>query len=160
MQNETIDLILRAKIQDFVRAFGLLRGQTPCGKPISISMAHALMYLRTSGENGSQSQSVLQKALSLDKSNVARLCAALEEENFVTQRQSPEDRRVRVVSLKKKGERLADSLLTASQRRFQKILAHIPRGQQMQVLSSLDLLTNAIRQANSEPDEALPKKNG
>ena len=155
MQDETSDLILRKKIQSFVRAFGLLRNQTPCGKPISVSMAHALMFLRTSVESGSTSQTALQKALSLDKSNVTRLCMTLEEDGFVSQRQSEDDRRVRVVSLTKKGERLADSLLTASQQRFSKILAHIPKGRQTQVFRSLDLLTNAIQEANAQSSQTL-----
>lgn len=148
MAGDTNDLILRQKIQGFVRAFGLLRNQTPCGKPISISMAHALMFLRNSVRDGAVSQSDLQKNLFLDKSNITRLCISLEDEGFISQRPSKEDRRVRQIFLTKKGERLADSLLTASQRRFQEILASIPKARQAQIFSSLDLLTNAVQKAN------------
>jgi DNA-binding MarR family transcriptional regulator len=149
MTTESGELVLRRKIQDFIRAFWLLRNQTPCGKPISISMAHALMHLRGAGDNSSTSQSALQKTLSLDKSNVTRLCVALEEDGFVSQQPSKEDGRVRIVSLTKKGERLADSLLVASQNRFGEILARIPKTRHAQVFHALDTLTNAIHEANS-----------
>jgi DNA-binding MarR family transcriptional regulator len=152
MGTKSGELVLREKIQGFVRAFGLLRNQTPCGKPISVSMAHALMHLRGASESCSASQSTLQRTLSLDRSNVTRLCMGLEEAGFVTQHSSEEDGRVRVVSLTKKGERLADSLLTASQRRFGEILARIPKGRHAQVFGALDLLTNAILTATSPLD--------
>ena len=148
MTTEPDEILLRQKIQEFVRAFGLLRNQTPCGKPISISMAHALMHLRGASEKGPVSQSTLQKSLSLDKSNVTRLCMALEEDGFVIQRPSKEDGRVRVVSLTAKGERLADSLLNASQKRFGEILTRIPKSKHAQVFHALDTLTHAIHEAN------------
>jgi DNA-binding MarR family transcriptional regulator len=146
------ELVLRQKIQDFVRAFGLLRSQTPCGKPVSVSAAHAVMLLRSEKHGHALSQSALQKTLFLDKSNITRLSASLENDGFISQRQSKEDRRVRELILTKKGERLADSLLVASQERFSEILNQIPKSRRAQVFSALELLTNAIQKSNFRTD--------
>jgi DNA-binding MarR family transcriptional regulator len=148
MAKNSPELVLRNHIQQFVRAFGLLRNQTPCGKPISISEAHALMFLKTWDNDNLCSQADLLKSLALDKSNVARLCMSLEDDGFIVQAQSQKDRRVRQLSLTKKGERLADSLLAASQERFGKILDHIPMSHHSQIFRSLDLLTQGIHAAN------------
>ncbi|MBI1820093.1 MAG: MarR family transcriptional regulator [Nitrospirae bacterium] len=148
MTEESIELILREKIQRFIRVFGLLRNQTPCGKPISVSAAHALMSLKTAGREGPLSQGDIQKTLALDKSNVTRLCRALEEDGYILQRQSEDDRRVHQVSLTKKGYRLADSLLKASRGRFSEILEQISKDELLQIFHSLDVLSNAIHEAN------------
>lgn len=150
MSEKSPELILREQIQNFVRAFGLLKSQTPCGKPVSISAAHALMFLRSRGKDHLTSQADLLKALNLDKSNVTRLCMSLEKDGFILQRQPENDRRVRQISLTKKGERMADSLLAASQRRFSEILHQIPKSRHSQIFKCLGLLTNAIHATNSK----------
>jgi DNA-binding MarR family transcriptional regulator len=147
MNKKLSALDLRARIQGLIRTLGLLRNQTPCGKPVSVSMAHALMFLRLNASPMSQSN--IQKTLQLDKSSVARLCMSLEKEAFVTQRQSETDGRSRVVTLTKKGERLADSLLAASQNRFNEILNQIPKSHKKAVFDSIEILTSAIQRANS-----------
>lgn len=148
MVDSSPELILREKMQLLVRAFGLLANQTPCGKPISVSAAHALMVLKTRDSDSPCLQSDLQKLLQLDKSNVTRLCSALEEDGFIVQRPFDDDRRARHITLTKKGERLAESLLMASRQRFGEILKEIPSGQHRQIFQSLDVLTEAIYQAN------------
>jgi DNA-binding MarR family transcriptional regulator len=140
------EIILRDKIQRFIQAFGLLRNQTPCGKPISVSMAHALMHLAVATEETTQSS--IQKKLNLDKSNVTRLCTSLEEDGFIEQYRSSSDRRARILKLTPKGDRLSHSLLSASQERFKKVLAHIPKKFRSQLFQNFDLLTSAIIEAN------------
>lgn len=155
--NETSpELILRSKIQAFVRAFGLLRNQTPCGKPISISAAHSLMVLNLAGEPLSQAN--LQKTLGLDKSNITRLCRTLEKDGFIVQCSSKLDARVRLLLLTKKGERLADTLEIASRRRFSDILKKIPKDKCSVIFKNLDLLTAATHQANLGARSPSPKK--
>ena len=151
MTNDSPELLLRDKIQQFVRAFGLLQDQTPCGHALSISAAHAVMVLTRYGSNGpSCSQSDLQRELNLNKSSVTRLCASLESQGFVVQTVSEDDRRVRQISLTKKGERLAFSLLNASQDRFAKLWQRIPKKQQSEVLRSLEALTAALSQIDRD----------
>src|SRR4051812_48217696 len=71
---------LRRSIQTFVRSFGLLAAnETPCGKPLATSHAHALMFLfECAREDRLPTQQELGRALGIDKSNVARLCRRME----------------------------------------------------------------------------------
>ena len=92
---ESAILALRAQVQAFVRRFGLLDdSRTPCGKPLPVSHAHALAVLF---ERSQRSERTFHKdltlVLGLDKSNVARLCARMEEPGHVTQQRSAEDGR-------------------------------------------------------------------
>ena len=150
MSEKPPELVLQAHIQHFVRSLGLLRGQAPVDKRISISAAHALMFIRTRGKDQQTLQADLLKSLNLDKSNITRLCMSLEKDGFVLQHQSKNDRRARQIFLTKKGERLADSLLNASQQRFSKILQQIPKNKHSLVFKSLNLLTNAILAVNKK----------
>lgn len=156
MNESSPELTLRNKIQAFVRAFGLLRSQTPCGKPISISSAHCLMVLNLAKEHLSQAN--LQKTLGVDKSNITRLCKNLEKDGFIVQRPSESDARVRLLSLTKKGERLANTLDVASRKRFSAILNQIPKDEFSLMCKSLDLLTSAIQKANMDPESLNIKK--
>ena len=89
---------LRTLVQTFVRRFGLLLGDhTPCGQPISVSHAHALMLLASRSEATSQSE--LGRLLGIDKSNVTRLCSRMEKLGHVRQSRAPTDRRSRLVRI-------------------------------------------------------------
>ncbi|MGE3609598.1 MAG: MarR family winged helix-turn-helix transcriptional regulator [Bacteriovoracaceae bacterium] len=148
MNRKPAEIKLRNKVQKFVRTLGVFRSQTPCGRPISVSGAHALMVLIQQTSSESLSQKELQQFLNLDKSNIARLCMNLEKEGYVTQIKSVKDARVRLLSLTKKGEKLAIQLLDDSQKRFQNILDKIPKKYHAQVFHSLDLLQEALDSEN------------
>jgi DNA-binding MarR family transcriptional regulator len=76
-------------MQRLFRRFGALSADaTPCGKPLSMAHAHALMVLLTRGE---LSQQELGAELCIDKSNVARLCARMVDAEHVVQQQSETD---------------------------------------------------------------------
>jgi DNA-binding MarR family transcriptional regulator len=107
---------LRRAMQLLFRRFGALAADsTPCGKPLSMAHAHALMVLLKEGE---MSQQELGRELSIDKSNVARLCARLVELDHATQSKSPLDGRSRLVALSPRGRRLALEVESASRARF------------------------------------------
>jgi DNA-binding MarR family transcriptional regulator len=100
-------LALQRSTQAFVRSFGLLvTKQTPCGQPVTPSVAHALMLLleRQSAEVTTY-QHELAELLGLDRSSVQRLCSRLETEGRVTQEPAPEDARARRVQLTASGRR-------------------------------------------------------
>src|SRR4051812_42168008 len=96
---------LRNLVQTFVREFGLLAAdETPCGHPIPLSYAHALMILlKARGDVAAISQAQLGDALGIDKSNVARLCSRMEEAGHAEQRRAPDDGRSRLIELTEKG---------------------------------------------------------
>jgi DNA-binding MarR family transcriptional regulator len=139
--------ILRTSIQRFVRSFGLLSSaQTPCGMPLPLSHAHALMALLERERRAeSSTQQDLVKVLGVDKSNVTRLCAKMVEAGHVAQQPSPDDGRAWCVSLTSKGRRIAERVEDASRTRFDHLLAALPSNAvRATVIQSLDLLNDAI----------------
>src|SRR5690348_5383966 len=88
-------LELRAQVQALIRSFGILgAGHTPCGTPLGLSHAHALMVpLESARTDAEVVQSDLAGALGIDKSNVARLCRRMEAAGHVVQETHPRDGR-------------------------------------------------------------------
>lgn len=129
-------------MQLLIRRFGALAADsTPCGKPLAIGHAHALMILESQGE---LTQQRLGQHLGIDKSNVARLCARMVEEGHIAQAVSEQDARSRILSLTPKGRKLAGEVGVASKERFSKVLAAIPRAQRASIVQALEQLVVAI----------------
>ncbi len=133
---------LQGQLIALIRAFGLHRpDQTPCGQPVTVAEAHALMEL----SNGqSLSQNELSTRLSLEKSTVSRLVKILERRGWLQRSRSEADRRVMQLTLTDAGQRAADQLATARREKFDRILSAIPKEQQTVVLNSLNILVEAI----------------
>jgi DNA-binding MarR family transcriptional regulator len=138
--------VLRVSIQRFVRSFGLLSAaQTPCGVPLALSHAHALMALLDRERQGECStQQDLVRVLGVDKSNVTRLCSKMMEAGQVTQAPSRDDGRAWSVSLTAKGRRLSERVEEASRSRFDRLLAAVPPDDRAAVIRSLALLNDAV----------------
>lgn len=138
---------LKRSVQEFTRSFGLLvTKQTPCGFPLSPSHAHCLMLLREREARGLlTSQSEIGERLTIDKSNIARLCTKLAKAGHATQRRDPQDGRGRLVELTVKGRRMAKRLEVASDERFARVLGAVPAAQRSRLLTSLALLNEAVR---------------
>ena len=142
---------LRRLMQRLFRRFGALAtDSTPCGKPVSMVHAHALMTLLAKGE---LSQQELGAELCVDKSNVARLCAKMAEAGHVKQRASELDGRSRLVSLSARGERLAREVDAASRARFGALLAGLPAGRRAHVVDTLQLLVAALDTLPAAPTD-------
>lgn len=143
---------LRRVTQRFFRRFGALAADsTPCGKPLPLAHAHALMVLRVRGE---LTQQALGADLGIDKSNVARLCAKMVRANHVKQRPSEQDGRSRLVSLTARGARLAQEVDEASRARFGALLRGIPVPRRADVIVALQHLVDAV----DAPSILPPKK--
>lgn len=137
---------LRANVQGFVRRFGLLsEDRTPCGQPLPLSHAHALLFLLGQGDPAAVVQRDLAAALGLDKSSVARLCARMEAAGHVVQTRSEADGRAREIELTAKGARVARQVDQESRERFSRILAAIPSKQRDRVLEALETLNVALK---------------
>lgn len=132
---------LRRLMQLLFRRFGALAADaTPCGKPLPMAHAHALMVLA----RGEMSQQELGRELCIDKSNVARLCARLVEAGHAEQRPGDSDGRSRRVSLTTRGARLAREVDASSGARFGMLLRALPKRSRDQVLEVLRHLVAAI----------------
>jgi DNA-binding MarR family transcriptional regulator len=124
------------------RSFGVLASDTtPCGKPLSMAHAHALMVLLARGELAQQS---LGAELRIDKSNVARLCAKMVHAKHVKQRSNDLDGRSRLVSLTPQGARLAQQVEAASSARFGALLGGVPELRRAEVIAALQHLVAAL----------------
>lgn len=138
---------LQTSIQDFVRSFGLLvTKQTPCGQPVTPSIAHALMALLDRDEQGLPTQQhELAELLGLDRSSITRLCSRLEGAGRLKQEPAPADARTRRLRLTASGQRMATNLRAASLTRFTRIVDAIPPSQRQPLLEAVKLLTAAVR---------------
>lgn len=137
---------LRRLVQTFIRSAGLFAGdQTPCGQPLAVSHAHALMVLLETARRGTRStQREVGRALGIDKSNVTRLCRRMETAGHVVQSRSTDDGRARLLSLTARGERVAKRVERSSRDRFRRLMSAIPPGSRARVLSSLACLNQAL----------------
>jgi DNA-binding MarR family transcriptional regulator len=134
---------LRRAVISFVRRFGLLdQAQTPCGMPLSLSHAHALMeILHAPGLK----QNELAERLGLSKSNVSRLVGKLVHGKRVRRSKDDADGRAYQLSLTESGQQLAEALDARSLARFRTLLASLPAGQRESVTRALALLAEAAR---------------
>jgi len=138
---------LRGLMQQLFRRFGALASEaTPCGKPLPIAHAHALMILQTRGE---LSQQQLGAELCIDKSNVARLCAKMVAAGHVDQKSCALDGRSRRVLLTVRGKRLAREVDAASHARFGALLAALPATRRGHVIEGLQHLVAALDDARA-----------
>jgi DNA-binding MarR family transcriptional regulator len=103
-----------------------------------------MVLLERDREQASTSQSVLGVTLGIDKSNVTRLCGRMEAAGHVSQERASDDGRSRLVSLTGAGKRLAGRIEQASQERFRRIVAALPRDQRSTVFESVAALNAAI----------------
>ena len=133
---------LREAFHSLIRRFGLLdTTRTPCGQPISVTHAHALMEILHGVE---MKQGDLARTLGLSKSAVSRMAAELERRGWIERHTDTDDGRVRRLKLTTKGKRLAQRVDDASIARFSAMLAGIPPTTRSQAVAMLDVLQRAI----------------
>lgn len=125
-----------------VRAFGLHRPDTtPCGEPVSVAEAHALMELsRAEG----LSQNDLAERLQLVKSTISRLVGLLEGRGWVERRRDPRDGRAVQLVLTEQGQQAAAQLAAARQVKFARLLDRIPEQERDAVIHALKTLVEAM----------------
>lgn len=136
----------RRSVRSLVRALGVLdEARTPCGVDVSVREAYALDAIDAGEAAGAPlSQSDLQAALGVDKSNVTRVVQQLVADGRVEQRTGEEDGRVRRLHLTAKGRRVARNVEEQSLRRFSGVLARIPASDRANVLRAIELFRTAL----------------
>lgn len=144
---------LMEAVVTLVRAFGLHRpDQTPCGRPISVAEAHALMDMHAAGPI---SQRDLAAGLCLEKSTVSRLVRLMEGRGWVKRTTAAHDRRVIHVSLSEAGKTAAQHLAQARGAKFARVLAAVPQEMRVRVVEAVSALAVAAR--DNGPKDAPPK---
>jgi DNA-binding MarR family transcriptional regulator len=132
---------LQEAVSRFVRAFGLHQpDQTPCGRPIPVSEAHALGEL---ARDGALRQSDLTQRLHLEKSTTSRLVTQLINRGWAERTPAPDDGRGVMVQLTPAGQNAATQLAQARAARFAAILDRVPEDERAGVLHALEVHTEA-----------------
>ena len=112
------------RMVQLVRAFGLHQpDRTPCGKPVTVSEAHALMEL---AHQQPLTQNELAARLRLEKSTVSRLVGQLDQRGWVRRERDPTDGRARLLRLTGPGQRASEPLAAARTDTFARIYPAIP----------------------------------
>jgi DNA-binding MarR family transcriptional regulator len=134
---------LQEQLIALIRAFGLHRpDQTPCGEPVAVAEAHALMEL---AHGVPLSQNDLATRLQLEKSTVSRLVGILESRGWIARARSAQDGRARELRLTDTGEQMAADLAEARRAKFARVFDAIPEAERATVLESLQVLVEAMR---------------
>ena len=145
----TIDITeqaLQEQIVAFIRAFGLHRPeQTPCGEPVSVAEAHALLEL---SHCSLLTQNALAHRLRLEKSTVSRLVGILERKGWITRARSAHDRRALELDLTDAGQHVAAQLARARQAKFARLLSALPESRRPMVIEALGVLVEALHESH------------
>jgi DNA-binding MarR family transcriptional regulator len=139
---------LQEQMIALIRAFGLHQGdRTPCGKPVSVAEAHALLEL---SRHAPLAQRDLAAWLRLEKSTVSRLVAQLVAQSWVQREPSAVDGRVLLLSLTAEGQRIAGELSAARRALFAGVLQAIPPERRDEIAGALGLLVEAINASRQD----------
>jgi len=134
--------VLQERMIGLIRAFGLHRpDETPCGQPVAVAEAHALMEL-------ARDEPLLQKELAarirLEKSTVSRLASAMEKRGWVERIRCPEDGRALELRLTSAGRKVAAEISEARQTKFARIFEEVPEQKRVSVIEALNVLEEAM----------------
>jgi len=133
---------LRELIRLLVRNLGLLEKSEASCCEITISQCHAIVEI---GRIEKLSLNKLAELLELDKSTTSRTINNLVDLGLVQREISPEDRRYITISLTTEGEKIYKNIENSMDEYYLNIFNSIPEEKRNQVLESLELLTEAIK---------------
>jgi DNA-binding MarR family transcriptional regulator len=133
---------LRELIRVLIRNLGILeKGEaTCCGT--TISQCHAIVEV---GRTEQISLNELSDLLGLDKSTMSRTINSLVDGELAIREIHPEDRRYVTIELTEKGHLVFENIESSMEVYYKSILESIPEDKREQVLESLKLLTEAVK---------------
>ncbi|MGD9704631.1 MAG: MarR family winged helix-turn-helix transcriptional regulator [Acidimicrobiia bacterium] len=125
-------------VMAFVRDFGLLQpDRTPCGKPLTVTQAHALAQIAV---QPGISQRDLGAALGLARASASELVADLHRRGWLTQTPSDTDRRQRSLQLTASGHRITNDISDARSNLMRDLLADVPADDRARIVAAVELL--------------------
>lgn len=138
---------LRDSLRRLVVSNGTLTTTTrPCGTPMSITTAYALLELL---DDENMTVSELAERLFIDRTNVSRLVLRMEKSGEVKCIVHPTDGRAKVVRLTGKGKTLAKSVDASSGLYFSGLVKILGDSTE-DVIEAIILLENALTQRGEE----------
>jgi DNA-binding MarR family transcriptional regulator len=135
---------LREATRHLLLAHGALDdARRPCGTPLPMPHAYALIELLRAGP---LTVTALAQRLSIDRTNVSRLCARLEGLGELERERHPEDGRAWLVRLTRRGEQTARALDDSSVEHFERVLACVG-AEADHVVAALTVLADALERS-------------
>jgi DNA-binding MarR family transcriptional regulator len=122
----------------------------PCGAALSLPHAHALLVLREA--RGAMTISELASELSIDRTNVSRLCARMEELGELQRLPNPADGRSSVLCLTARGQDLASHIDRTSAEHFGRVAQGLGPAAP-EVLDALERLVQALETTPRRTDD-------
>jgi DNA-binding MarR family transcriptional regulator len=139
---------LRDALRRVLVAHGALEAtERPCGAQVSIPHAHALLELARNP--GAMTVSELATRLAIDRTNVSRLCARMEEAGELARSTDPGDARARALRLTARGKKRAAEVDRASVQHFGRLSARLGSSTDF-VIDALELLEHTISHRKDE----------
>lgn len=127
-----------------VRALGLHKpDQTPCGQPISVGEAHALMEV---AREPGITQNGLVLRLRLEKSTVSRIASMLERRGWITRVRDAVDTRYVCLHLTALGRKNNAAIATARAAKFAAIFEALPKAKRTDVVGAISALIKVLRE--------------
>lgn len=140
---------LRDAVRHLVLAHGVLdEAKRPCGTELSMTYAYALLELLHHDQPMTVSE--LAAKLVIDRTNVSRLCARMEEAGDLAREAHPGDGRARALRLTARGRKAAKSVDASSAHHFARIARRLG-GSTAPIVEALESLSRAM--APKEGDE-------
>jgi DNA-binding MarR family transcriptional regulator len=129
-------------IMTFVRDFGLLQPDTtPCGKPISVTQAHALACIAS---RSTTNQRDLGVTLGLARATTSELVAQLIDRGWAARSTVEGDRRQRHLELTEAGRRMASDVAEARHELMRELLTELNADDRARVVESAELLATLV----------------
>jgi len=133
---------LRELIRILVRNLGILEKSDASCCGTSIAQCHAVVEI---GRAKEISLNELSDLLGVDKSTMSRTINNLTEANLSVREMHLEDRRYIKIKLTDSGEKVYKSIEDSMETYYKSIFSSIPEEKREQVLESLKLLTEAVK---------------
>lgn len=133
---------LRDAVRRLVVAHGALEeARRPCGTPLSMPHAYALLELVYRKQPMTVSE--LAATLAIDRTNVSRLCARMEQDGELVRRPHPDDRRAVALHLTTAGKKLARTVDRTSAHHFADLVERLGDTTD-EVVDALNVLERAM----------------
>jgi DNA-binding MarR family transcriptional regulator len=137
------DGAFQEQMVQLVRSLGLHKpDETPCGQPVSIGEAHALLEI---AREPGLTQNGLAARLRLEKSTVSRIAGMLEGRGWIRRVRDERDARFVRLHLTRRGITANANIAASRRAKFERIFGAIPAQRRGAVLESVALLVEATR---------------
>ena len=147
---------LRRAFREVVLSHGMLNtARRPCGAKLSVPHAWALLELRE--VDGPMTVSELANRLSIDRTNVSRLCARMERLKELERTVDPTDRRATRLLLTAHGQRVAEHVNDRSAAHYGRLSEDLGAHAEAVISAFEQFATAAIRAKEGIEDEYTPQ---